>query len=307
MDKTEHPKILRSNQKGFALLITLSVLSAVIVLTTVLLSYFEEARNDAIDTKALIQADLYYADIVHLFKGIKDKKSLFSRLYKTPIPLNDPEGRFSLVLDCKPLVKGVDINWLGLEENGKMQPHYKAAQELFEHIAFTYNIQNPSRLREMILEEIGKDNRIVTGGQRRLSKKNGMISYKQFSAIALRYRLEEDDGSVEHIAWEKYFSFFPDAKVISEKYMSGELISLLFDMELLVAKEWESKRDSMSLESFVIERGGDFGRYSSLFAGDTFMNQSACTVQYAMDGKQYRFGFDWIEEEAKHFEFYGQY
>ena len=307
MDKTECPGILRSNQKGFALLITLSVLSAVIVLTTVLLSYFEKVRNDAVDTKALIQADLYYTDIVYLFKGIKDKKSLFGKLYESPIPLSDSEGRFSLVLDCKPLVKGVDINWLGLEENGKMQPHYKAAQELFEHIAFTYNIQNPLRLQEMILEEIGKDNRIVTREQRRLSQKKGMISYRQFSDILLRYRLEEDDAEIERIAWEKYFSFFPDAKVISEKYMSGELIALLFDMDLLAAKEWESKHDSMSLESFVSERGGDFGRYSSLFAGDTFTNQSACTVQYAMDGKQYRFGFEWIEEEAKHFEFYGQY
>ena len=59
MDKIENiTTTVRRGREGFALMITLSVLSVVIALTIVLLSYFTKVKEDAETTKALIQADI---------------------------------------------------------------------------------------------------------------------------------------------------------------------------------------------------------------------------------------------------------
>ena len=63
MDETPSTEITVKTRQGFALLITLSVLSVIIALTTVLLSYLEEVQQDSTDTKALIQADIYHTNI----------------------------------------------------------------------------------------------------------------------------------------------------------------------------------------------------------------------------------------------------
>ena len=74
MDKTLSTLNSVKSRPGFALLITLSVLSVIIALTMVLLSYFEEVQQDSSETKALIQADIYYTNITKVFQSIKNKK-----------------------------------------------------------------------------------------------------------------------------------------------------------------------------------------------------------------------------------------
>ncbi|MBT8347975.1 MAG: hypothetical protein HKP62_00830, partial [Sulfurovum sp.] len=196
MDKTQSTGLNAKNRQGFALLITLSVLSVIIALTMVLLSYFEKVQEDASDTKALIQADIYYTNITNIFQGFKNKKTLFSILYSTAFPLRTPDGRFSLILQCEPLYKGVNINWLGLENNSKKAALYTVAQELFEVLAQNYNIEDAGRLQEMIIEEVVSNKKTVQREQSRLHQKNGIISYKQFAEIVSHYQFEVDDPNI---------------------------------------------------------------------------------------------------------------
>jgi len=98
MDKTELTFSNVKHKQGFALLITLSVLSILIALTMVLLSYFEKVQQEAGDTTAMIQADVYYADITDVFSKFKKKKTLFSTLYRTAVPLKTKDGRFVMNL-----------------------------------------------------------------------------------------------------------------------------------------------------------------------------------------------------------------
>ncbi len=182
MDKTHNTRNSVKTRQGFALLITLSVLSVIIALTMVLLSYFEEVQQDSSNTKALIQADVYYTNITNIFQGFKNKKPLFSVLYSTALPLRTPDDTFSLTLQCEPLYKGVNINWLGLGNSGQETGLFSVAQEVFEALAQEYNIEDTGRLQEMLLEEIGSKNRSVLKEQSRLHQKNGIISYKQFAS-----------------------------------------------------------------------------------------------------------------------------
>ncbi len=302
MDKTQSTRIVVKNRQGFALLITLSVLSVIIALTMVLLSYFEKVQQDASETKALIQADVYYTNITNIFQGFKNKKTLFSVLYKTALPLRTPDDKFSLILHCDPLHKGVNINWLSSEKSAL----FTVAQDLFEILAQDYDIEDAGRLQEMLLEEIGSTNKSVLKEQSRLHQKNGIISYQQFAAIVSRYQFEIDDPKIGSVPWKKYFSFSPKADKIDGEYSSPELISYLFGIDISTVEEWASVLDKGTLEDFVRENGGDYAKRKSILAGETFLDATECSVGYALAEEQYRFSFEYIQGEAKHFEFYGK-
>lgn len=302
MDKTQSTRIVVKNRQGFALLITLSVLSVIIALTMVLLSYFEKVQQDASETKALIQADVYYTNITNIFQGFKNKKTLFSVLYRTALPLRTPDDKFSLILHCDPLHKGVNINWLSSEKSAL----FTVAQDLFEILAQDYDIEDAGRLQEMLLEEIGSTNKSVLKEQSRLHQKNGIISYQQFAAIVSRYQFEIDDPKIGSVPWKKYFSFSPKADKIDGEYSSPELISYLFGIDISTVEEWTSVLDKGTLEDFVRENGGDYAKRKSILAGETFLDATECSVGYALAEEQYRFSFEYIQGEAKHFEFYGK-
>lgn len=306
MDKTQSTGIIGKNRQGFALLLTLSVLSVIIALTMVLLSYFEEVRQDAGETKALIQADIYYADITSLFQRFKDKKTLFSVLYRTALPLDDPDGRFSLILYCTPLSKGVNINWLGMEANSEKEALQSVAQELFEALAEEYDIEDAGRLQEMLYEEIGGNKEFIFKEQSRLHQKKGIISFKQFAEIVSRYQFEVDDPEIGMVPWKKYFSFSPESEKIDVEYSSPELIAYLFEMDISTAEEWTSAIERDTLENFVQANGGDYAQRKNILAGKDFLDETECTVSYALLEEQYRFSFEYRQGEAKHFEFYGK-
>jgi len=306
MDKTMHTHVKTKHRRGFALMVTFSVLLVIIALTVVLLSYFKEVRHDAADTTAMIQADVYYADITSIFDRFKKKSQLFKQLYLFPVPLRSPDGRFEMMLRCQPLSNGVNVNWLAMEEKNDMRDAYILAQMVFDTLAQNYNLEDADRLLEMLIEETGGDKQFVKKEYSRLRQKNGIISYNQFAGIVSRYQLEVDDPSASRVPWQKYFTFSSNARVIDAEYSSPELLSLLFDIDLQTVKEWHSSLEKVSLSSFVQDNGGDYAARSSVIAGKTFLEESECTVSFKGSGRQYRFRFEYIQGEAKHFEFYGK-
>ncbi len=306
MDKTQYINSRVKSRQGFALMITLSVLSVIIALTMVLLSYFEKVQQDASNTKALIQANVYYADITKIFQDFKDKKSLFSILYTMSLPLSTPDNKFSLILQCEPLSKGVNINWLGLENSNEQGALQTVAQDLFDALADEYTIEDPRRLQEMLYEEIGSKNKPVLKEQSRLLQKNGIISYKQFTDIISRYQFEVDDPKIGNVPWKKYFSFFANSKKIDGEYSSPELIAYLFEIDLSTVEEWAFSIDKSTLNSFVDENGGNYAERKNILVNKEFLDETECSVSYALAGEQYRFRFEYIQGEAKYFEFYGK-
>ena len=306
MDKTEPSFVTVKEREGFALLITLSVLTVIIALTTVLLSYLDEVREDASQTKALIQANVYYADITKVFNDLKDKKTLFSTLYLAPFPIASEDGRFMMVLACKPLSNAVNINWLGSDNDPEMREPYVLAQTVFDFLVQEYDLEDGMRLQEIILEEIGDPESSVQRTYSRFRQKNGIISYQQFAAIVSRYQFEVDDKKVNQIPWERYFSFSGSANVIDAEYSSPELIALMFEIDLQSVQEWYEDPARSNLETFIKINGGDYAKRKEILAGETFLEESMCTVSYEIAEQPYRFSFEYVQGEAKYFEFYGK-
>lgn len=303
MDETELTFTNTKKRRGFALIITLSVLTVLISLTAVLLSYFAKVQRDASDTTAMIQANVHYVNILKKFKAIGHKNA--TSLYKQASSMRSPDGRFSLNISCAPLSNGVNINWLRFENNQAMREQYNFVLTVFDMIAEAYDLEDDDRLQEMLLEEIGGKQKFVKKEFSRLRQKNGIISYKQFAQIVSRYQLEVDDLKVGRIPWKKYFSFSEKAKVIDVEYSSAELISILFDIDLSSVKEWKRTIPKPSLASFVNENNpGAYATRKKIITGKKFLEESICTVSYKNAGRQYRFRFEYIHGEAKHFEFY---
>jgi len=312
MDKHEHtlPSQIPNtvpHRKGFALIITLSALTVIIALTGVLISYIDEARKDSSSSKAMIQGNLYYADIKHIFTKFKKKKTLYATLYLSPIPFASPDGRFSVIVRCTPLANGVNINWLGLSSDQNMSEHVSMAQNLFEIIVQEYDLEDATRLEEMIVEEVGGKAKFVQREQSRLRQKNGIISFKQFEGILDRYQFEADDSKVGNVPWKKFFVFNKVEKsavenLIDGDHISAELLSFLFAIDLQTVKEaWVP--GTLSLKTFIQDNGGTYDQ--KLFAKE-FLAQSQCEVQYDYEGERFAFKFEDIEGEVKNFEFFGK-
>ena len=305
MDKTQNAFITVKHRKGFALLITLSVLTVIMGLTTVLVSYLDKAREDSSTTKALIQANVYYADITKVFNDLKDKKTLFSTLYLAPFPIASEDGRFMMTLACKPLSNAVNINWLGSSSDAEMHEPYALAQTVFDFLVQEYDLEDGMRLQEMLLEEITGTESRTQEVYSRFRQKNGIISYQQFAAIVRRYQFEAEDPNVGKIPWKRYFSFSGSAKVVDAQYSSPELIALLFEIDLQSVQEWHEDPSRSDLETFITMNGGDYAKRKNILAGETFLEESRCMVSYEIAEKPYRFSFEHVQGEAKYFEFYG--
>ena len=296
----------KGNRRGIALLITLITVAMMMVLIATLLATLDSVRKDAKRTEAMLQANIYYADIAKIFKSFKkdDKKLLFETLYLAPIPFSSEDGSVTLNIACRPLLSGVNINWLALENDTKLRAQYDAAEDLFNNIVANYNLVDPGMLYEMLQEEMGTPgNRFVTSEQSRLMQKRGIISIQQLEQVLLHYQMQADDQAVSDVPWGKLFSFLPDATVIDANYMSAELIALLFNVELeavedvwIVGSEFSALIEELNVE----RRPALFGKE------DDFLAAAECEVGYKYGEGHYRFAFSYVDEEVKHFEFYGR-
>jgi len=290
------------HKKGFALLITLSVFGILIALTGTLLGYFDTVRKEAGETKALIQGNLYYTDIKKMMGKFKEKKTLFNTLYMMPIPLVSPDGRFHILLRCYPRANGININWLGSGENPKRTEQFQMAQMVFDYLVQYYTLEDPEKLEALFLEEIGESEHFFHGKDKRLFQKKGIVSSKQFNMILQRYQFATDDDKVFKVPWEKYFVFGEDTMLIDGDYLSAELISLLFDIDIeTVREEWI--RGTTKLKVFVKSMGGT---YNDTLYAKKFVEEAKCSIDYRYQEVQYAFTFVESGGEVKDFEFLGK-
>ncbi|MEA3490663.1 MAG: hypothetical protein U9R27_02040 [Campylobacterota bacterium] len=299
-------------RQGVVLFITLSVIVAMMALVGVIFAYLEKSKDDASYTSSLIQADLLFRDTKDaisalLKKSGEDKetrRAVLDMLYLAPVTIQAEESDAYATIFCQPLDNGVNINWLGLENNSSTYGLYDTAQTIFDQLVDQYDIQNGSLLLSKILYAIDPENLPPSDHQSRLEQKKGIISLSQMHGIVREYRFEADDAAVESIPWESYFTFGMESDIIDGNYISAKLISLLFEMELpTVEEEWI---EGESLKEFITDQGGDISRYNDKLFTEEIVERMRCLVNYGYQGRSYAFGFDYLEGRAEQFEFYGK-
>lgn len=304
---------MREMRRGVVLFITLSIIAAMLAMVGVIFTYLKKSRDNASYTAAMIQADLLFRDgrdtiTALLKKGEKDKelkKTILDTLYLAPVTLqSEANEELFATLACRPLDAGVDINWLGFENNSSAQELYGAAQSTFDRVIETYNVQNAAVLLSRIIQAVTEEEDSTGEAQGRLEQKKGIISLSQMQAIARDYRFEEDDPAVEEIIWEHYFSFDPTSAKIDGNYLSAELVASLFDIDLEFVKEEWFEGDK--LKEFVSSHGGDMSQYNKKLFAEEVIERMRCQISYGYQGNVYAFGFDYLEGKAEKFDFFGK-
>jgi len=299
-------------RKGIVLFITLSVIVAMLALVGVIFSYLDKSKKNASETAALIQANLFYHDSNQAVKGLlqkasKDKEmkdTVLSTLYLAPITIQPEEGDIFVTIECSPLNKAVNINWLGYEDNASMQLHFVTVHRVFSRLVEEYDISNATLLLEKITEAIKAEGSVVSENPTRLMQKKGIISLQQLQKIVRDYQFETDDPKIDAIAWEKFFSFDKESTLMDANYLSAELIAILFDLELeSVTEEWF---EGDELKSLIASVGADASLYNKNLYSEVLTERMHCNVTYSYQDEIYSFGFDYLEEKAEKFEFYGK-
>jgi hypothetical protein len=300
----QKPIVLR---KGFALLLTLSILAIIIGLSSTLISYMTTAKSNAISTKALIQGNILYADLQAILnKYQKQKEFLYNILYKSSIPFALENGRLGILLKCKPLANGVNINWIAYKNNPKFTLQYATAHKVFEYLAQRYNLVNISLLEYKIIARVQADDN-TDHFVARLDSKKFILSYEDFEKILFEYAQEENDKNINKIPWNKYFVYNyvdsnPKMNLIDGNFISAELISALFDLEIdMIKDEWEIGKSK--LNRFLSNNGIRLDK--NLFT-QKFYIQTKCEVYYDYMNNRFKFTFNDIDNEVKNFEFYGK-
>jgi hypothetical protein len=296
-------------RKGIVLFITLSIIIAMLGLVGVIFTYLDKAKKNTSYTSAMIQSNLFFGDTNRAIKVIlkrvgnnRDKKKIVAdSLYLAPLTLQPEDSDTFVTVECKPLDAGININWLGYEDNQSMQPQYDMAQMLFDKMVDEYSIEDATMLLDKIIEAIKQDREIES--KSRLRDKRGINSIEQFNNIVRDYQFEADDKKIEFIDWELFFSFDFDSVVVDGDYISANLVAMLFDMDYDVIKdEWFMGDD---LEKFISKHNGDKSNYNKKIFTKDIIERLSCKVTYSYQNSIYAFGFDYLDEGAKRFEFYG--
>ena len=291
-------------RQGVVLLITLSVVVAMLALVGVIFSYLQKSRDNASYTTALIQADILFRDSKDaieqlLKKSEKDKeirKGIFDLLYTAPMTLQMDDNETYVTLTCKPLGSGVNINWLKVEGNATAEQLRAMAESTIDYIVERYEISDGGLLISKISDKIIPKSD--------LGKKKGIINLSQLENIVRDYRFESDDVAKSAIPWGRYFSFDLDGTTIDANYISAELLSQLFDIDIsLVEEEWFEGDD---LKQFLSTQGGNISRYNEKIFTAEPQERMRCRVMFGYAEASYAFEFKYIEGRATEFDFYGK-
>ena len=284
-------------RKGFALLVTLSVLSIVIALSVVTVEYFDRARRSGTEIEALVQAETYFSDIKRILMSLKNKKEIYAVLYQSGIPLTTKEGDLSAQMACHPLRSGIGLYWLSRHASEHYPKLHEIAEKVFESLSEKYEIKDPSLLEEMIVQ--GVENSLK-------NKKKEAFTWQHFESILRRYQFQSDDKSVLYIPWRQIFTLSPLPKkgkyAILGDYLNAEAIALLFDMDLESVRENWHKSEG-AFRGFLLAYAIPFDK--KLFT-EKIAGGSECSVTFLYENEYYAFSFIDNDGEVYGFDFKGK-
>jgi len=292
-------------RRGVALLITLSVLAAMLSLIGVAFAYLDSARQKALNKSALIQGDILYNNLsIALKKNIGKKPSIdtLKLFYSVPLSLSTKNSEFAMTFYCEPESNKIPFAWLAKKSQRGYEQQYNIAKKVFDEITTKAEVKSPERLEEMIASKlIAKDDKRYKVDSI-LRTKKGIMTQEKLYDILIDYRFEEDDDSVFSIKWDKYFSFeetSQDSKKIDGEFISPELLAIILDMDVEYIK---SEFTVGELGKFLDDAGIDKKEFSWLFAKDAVADM-ICSCRYQYADKFYTIQFSYRRGNIKGFEF----
>jgi len=300
-------------RSGVTLLITLSIIAAMLALLGVVFKYLETVRTKAEVKASLIQSNLLYADArsaIRRLLGKTPKNNTYKTLYATPLAIASQSGEFGAMIHCSPIADRPNIAWLGYDGDRNHQGHFEIAEKIFDKLTDDANLRNPANLHRKILDALKRKKIMRFNILSNINKKKGTLSLCEFQSILDEYRYEEDDDKVDSSPWQTYFAFGEDLGKIDSNFIRPEALAVIFDIDLHLIQGQDGFEMGDSLKKFLEENGLDTTLYvqkspREIFAKQAPIDAMACTVNYGFREGQYAFRFGYIKKRVVNFEFFG--
>ncbi len=283
-------------RSGVTLLITLSVIAAMMALAALAFGYVDRARSAQRHKNAMIQADLLKQNLVGAFKkalGSHPGNGKLKLLYTTPLSLSDTKGKMAVFAQCRPLLDRIPVTWLSRRFREKDPRRGELALEVFSRIADAARIQDPQELLGMIWMRLDSEGE-ARGLRAPVKGKDGIIDSKIWSEIVDEYRWEHGDPHAYEAPWDDVFVFDPavaSAKQLDKEFLSPRLVSILFDIDPILVKEGYTIGD---LSRFLSDNGVNEREYAWLF-GKKPRALMQCEGSFSHGADSARFRFDYVE------------
>jgi len=300
---------------AIALLLTLSIIVAMLSLMGVMFGYLNNARDRAELKSSLIQADLLMTDLPGQIRQVVGKKpsqgSMF-RLSRTPLLSIAKNREFSSDTRCSPLSNRANLAWLANKSNKERTQATVISQQnlvkgILSHIYDTTNLKDSGRLHE-IISTIASEKRVkIFGVKGRLNKKKGIISYRMFQDFLDEYYFETGDARAYRISWKSYFVFGVKTEKIDGDFMPAELLAYMYDMDVAEAKEHinSNPKRGFKLSSLFDDYPEYRSRHKNIVSKST-VAMARCTSSFKFRNENHSFGFNYIRGKAEGFEFFSR-
>ncbi len=294
------------SRRGVALLITLSVMAAMLALIGVAFGYLDSARSRASYKSALIESDyifLGFADALSRNIGKKPSVDTLKMFYKLPLSFSTQSGEFDMTFYCEALSNRVPFAWLGKKDDSKYAKRYEIAKKVFDEITAEAELKNPAHLESMLVEAMSGKRGVRFAKASRVPQKKDIMTQNLLIDILSDYRFAEDDDAVWRIDWESYFSYeeasLESGGKIDAQFAPSELMAIILDMDKSYTKE---EFQSGELKKFMENSGIDIKSYSWLFT-DRAIADMVCFSRFGYAEHIYTLSFEYRSGNVKGFEF----
>ncbi len=289
-----------------ALLITLSVMAAMLALVGIAFGYLDNARERASYKSALIESDYLFnafSDALRSNLGKKPSIDTLKMFYSFPISFSTQNGEFDMTFFCEAESNRIPFAWLAKKNDKRYIRQYEIAKKVFDEISNRAEVKSPERLESMIFAALSGKSGIRYGIESRVPQKKDIMARNELTDILSSYRYLEDDDSVWKIEWEKYFTYEEasgrNRLKIDAEFAPSELMSIILDMDNNYLKD-EFKGGE--LNSFMDNAGIERGTYKWLFA-EKGVADMVCNGRFGYAEHTYILSFEYRSGNVKGFGF----
>lgn len=286
-------------RSGVVMFITLATIASLSVLLIIMFLYVEKLQKENLNLGAYTQSFVYYTKtskiIESLLSNSKTKDQGRGILYNQGVAIK--AGDNTLLLKCTPIASRIPIQWLDKNKETNNTEQYIAAIKFFDIFTEKYNIQNRLILLEIIQNRLGQiQSSNYQDGRFDVEKKQRVDIKSLFS----NYCSQTNDWKACEVDWGNIYSMY-DSPYIESKYLSDELVSILFKIPIENVKQ--KRTNGENLVQFILNNNGDKSLYNENVFSSTDRDEIACIVTFDYMSQKYQYSFNYKNKKAINFEF----
>lgn len=286
-------------RSGIVMFVTLATIASISVLLIVMFLYVDKLQKENLKLAAYTQSFIYYIKTSKIIESSLGNNKLKDEsrnvLYNQGLTIGVDDH--TLMLKCTPIASRIPIQWLDKNKETDNLGQYTTAIKFFDIFAEKYNIQNRSILLDIIQSRLSQIQSSIYFESRFDTQKNYRVD---ISSIILNYCKQTNDWKTCEVGWDDVYSMY-DAPQIESKYLSDELVSILFKIPIENIKQ--KRKNGEILIQFISDNNGDRSLYDEKIFSNIDKDEMSCIVTFDYMSQKYQYSFNYQNKKVTNFEF----